>query len=297
MVWSAHFAQYNVLSSSLCDPSWYSQSAAEDLDPVNRLPRVQDKLQQQIILSDGKVIIALQEVSMAWLGPLDIWFHERGYKLVCSLYGNPKTDFMGVALAVPLAHYDVLETAVSCVGMAQQWGQEPQESDLRPGDWICPACQATCFASRSTCFKCNEQKPSGMGDKLKDAAVAAKSMLLLVLAAVTLASLWLPAVKWLLAKVGLYTPPKPRGLFRPNKSIWKQSVRPVLPAPQPCFHPHVLAQFALLETELVLHGLRGSKKNTTVSSTSVCDRRRMARQSSESQRTICRASSGSRHSW
>ena len=53
---------------------------------------------------------------------------------------------------------------------------------------------------------------------------------------------WLPTVKWLLAKVGLYTPPKPRGTFRPNKSIWKQSVRPVLPAAQPCFHNHVLAQ-------------------------------------------------------
>ena len=163
---------------------------------------------------------------MAWLGPLDTWFHERGYKLLCSLYGNPKNDFMGVALAVPLAHYDVLETAVSCVGSAQQWGREPQESNLRPGDWICPACQATCFASRSTCFKCKEPKPSAMGDKLMNAVLAAKSVLLLVLAAATLASLWLPAVKWLLAKLGLYTPPKPRGPFRQNKSIWKQSVRP-----------------------------------------------------------------------
>jgi hypothetical protein len=89
---SVPFAQYNVLSSSLCEPTWYTESAAEDLDPKNRLPRVQAKLQQQIILSGGKVIIALQEVSMAWLGPLDIWFAQRGYKLLCSLYGNPKND-------------------------------------------------------------------------------------------------------------------------------------------------------------------------------------------------------------
>ena len=46
----------------------------EDLDPRHRLPRVQDKLQQQILLSDGKVIIALQEVSMSWLGPTLAFF-------------------------------------------------------------------------------------------------------------------------------------------------------------------------------------------------------------------------------
>jgi hypothetical protein len=221
---SIPFAQYNVLSSSLCEPTWYTESAAEDLDPKNRLPRVQDKLQQQIILTGGRVIIALQEVSMAWLGPLDTWFAERGYKFLCSLYGNPKNDFMGVALAVPLAHYDVLETAVCCVGEAQQWGREPAE--LRPGDWICPACQATCFASRSTCFKCKEPKPvepSALGDQLKSAVLGAKALLLLVIAAVTLSSLWLPAVKWVLAKLGLYKPPKKKSYSRPQKSIWKQS--------------------------------------------------------------------------
>lgn len=245
MAWSASFAQYNVLSSSLCEPSWYTESAAEDLDPRNRLPRVQAKLQQQIILSDGKVIIALQEVSMAWVGPLDTWFAERGYKFLCSLYGNPKNDFMGVALAVPLAHYDVVETAVSCVAAAQNWGKEPQESSMRPGDWICPDCQATCFASRSTCFKCQAPKPSEMGDKLADAVLAAKAMLVLVLAAVTLSSLWLPAAKWLLAKVGLYTPPKPRGPFRPNKTIWQQSVR----------NPESIASPELAQSRLVFASL------------------------------------------
>ena len=245
MAWSASFAQYNVLSSSLCEPSWYTESAAEYLDPRNRLPRVQTKLQQQIILSDGKVIIALQEVSMAWVGPLDTWFAERGYKFLCSLYGNPKNDFMGVALAVPLAHYDVVETAVSCVAAAQEWGKEQQESSMRPGDWICPDCQATCFASRSTCFKCKAPKPSEMGDKLADAVLAAKAMLVLVLAAVTLSSLWLPAAKWLLAKVGLYTPPKPRGPFRPNKTIWQQSVR----------NPESIASPELAQSRLVFASL------------------------------------------
>lgn len=94
---SIPFAQYNVLSSSLCEPTWYTESAAEDLDPRNRLPRVMAKLQEQIILSGGRVIIALQEVSIAWLGPLDIWFASRGYKLLCSLYLVRQPRLTGVS--------------------------------------------------------------------------------------------------------------------------------------------------------------------------------------------------------
>ena len=71
------FAQYNVLSSSLCEPTWYTESPAQDLPGEVRLPRVLAKLQAQIDASNGRVIIALQEVSMLWLGPLDAWFSER----------------------------------------------------------------------------------------------------------------------------------------------------------------------------------------------------------------------------
>ena len=131
---------------------------------------------------------------------------------------------MGVALAVPLDHYTVLEAEVRCVAEAQRWGRAPKEDNSRPGDWTCPACQAHCFASRTTCFKCKEPKPSDAMDKLKGALMSLKNMLVIFVAAVTLSSLWLWFVKWLGAKLGLYTPKKPRGGYqRPPKTIWQQS--------------------------------------------------------------------------
>lgn len=215
------FAQYNVLSSSLCEPTWYTESPAQDLPGEVRLPRVLAKLQAQIDASNGRVIIALQEVSMLWLGPLDAWFSERGYKFVCSLYGNQKNDYMGVALAAPLAAYDVLQVAVSCPATAQSWGRAPNPG--RPGDWLCPSCGANCFASRDTCFKCKTPKPSDLGDKLKAALEQLRALLLLVIGAVTLSALWLPAARWVLELLGLYTPPKPKRFGRPKKTPFEQA--------------------------------------------------------------------------
>ena len=31
----------------------------------------------------------------------------------------------------------------------------------RPGDWECPSCGASCFASRGSCFRCGEPRPGG----------------------------------------------------------------------------------------------------------------------------------------
>ena len=79
------FLQYNILCSSLCEPSWYTASAPEDLDPPVRLQRVLAKLEEQIHANGGRLIIALQEVSMLWAGPLDEWFTARVRPPICSL--------------------------------------------------------------------------------------------------------------------------------------------------------------------------------------------------------------------
>jgi hypothetical protein len=104
----------------------YTASKAEDLDPPTRLGRVLAKLQRQIDASGGRAIIALQEVSMKWVGPLDLWFTQRGYKFVASLYGNNRNDYMGVGMAYPVAAYTLMETDVSCPATAQRWKRKPK---------------------------------------------------------------------------------------------------------------------------------------------------------------------------
>lgn len=37
-------------------------------------------------------------------------------------------------------------------------GSGGRGGDTRPGDWPCPSCQANNFASRNSCFKCNEPR-------------------------------------------------------------------------------------------------------------------------------------------
>lgn len=38
-----------------------------------------------------------------------------------------------------------------------------RQNNSRPGDWDCPECQQSNFASRYECFKCNAARPEGMG--------------------------------------------------------------------------------------------------------------------------------------
>jgi len=34
--------------------------------------------------------------------------------------------------------------------------------EARPGDWTCPSCHSNVFASKMSCFRCNEPKPEGV---------------------------------------------------------------------------------------------------------------------------------------
>jgi len=39
-----------------------------------------------------------------------------------------------------------------------------ESSNIKPGDWPCPRCNAHNFARRTECFRCNEYKPRDMDD-------------------------------------------------------------------------------------------------------------------------------------
>jgi 2',5'-phosphodiesterase len=186
---SVPLVQYNVLCSSLCEPSWFRETSPADLDPATRLSRVLAKLQGHIDATHGRAIIALQEVSMSWAGALDAWFAARGYHFVATLYGNRRNDYMGIALAFPLAHYALLETDISCPATSQRWGREPRPA---PPTWV----QAKLDSVRAT--------------------------LALLFWALTLSALWLPLARWLGELLG-WCKPLPSRPPRPPQSAFQMA--------------------------------------------------------------------------
>ena len=106
----ARVVTYNVLSSSLCEATYFTHCAPEDLDPPARLAKLKAKLEPEIAKG---AVIGLQEVSQKWAGDLHVFFARRGYHVVCSLYGKPFNGYMGIALAVPLDKYEVTKVDIS----------------------------------------------------------------------------------------------------------------------------------------------------------------------------------------
>lgn len=118
----ARVVTYNVLSSSLCEPEYFTHCAPEDLDPPARLAKLKAKLEPE--MAKGAVI-GLQEVSQKWAGDLHVFFAQRGYHLVCSLYGKPFNGYMGIALAVPLDKYEVCKVDISRCSDTARLPKEP----------------------------------------------------------------------------------------------------------------------------------------------------------------------------
>ena len=79
---------WNVLSSSLCEPSYYTLNKPSDLDPKTRLRRVCQRLEAEV---EEQSVISLQEVSHTWAGDLHAWFAQRGYYFVFASYGGKIT--------------------------------------------------------------------------------------------------------------------------------------------------------------------------------------------------------------
>lgn len=113
---------------------------------------------------------------MTWYGALDAFFTAQGYHFTASLYGTTRNDYMGVALAFPLSFYELVESDVSCLATKQRWGRAPK------APW-----------------------PSAMQRRLD----AVLSFLALVFWTLSLSMLWLPLVKAVGVRAGLYKyPPK-----------------------------------------------------------------------------------------
>lgn len=109
---TARVVTYNVLSSHLAAPSWFTSCKPENLDQATRLTKVQNKLKPEI---EQQSIICLQEVSTTWVGPLHRFFSAHGYHFITALYGNKRNGYMGVAMAVPTSKYDVKDVDITCI--------------------------------------------------------------------------------------------------------------------------------------------------------------------------------------
>jgi len=118
---------YNVLSSSLCEPSFYTNSDPEALDPDARLVRVLAKLEGEV---RSKSIICLQEISRSWSGELHTFFAQRGYHFVHSAYGGQRNGFMGVSVAFPISEYDITNTSMDRVSNFKAWPRAPKPGAL-----------------------------------------------------------------------------------------------------------------------------------------------------------------------
>ena len=103
---------YNVLSSSLSEPTYFTACTAENLDPHARLEKIRKKLQSEI---DSKSIICLQEVSQEWAGNLYGYFLQQNYHFITALYGSKFDGYMGVAVAIPMDKYEVSNVDITRV--------------------------------------------------------------------------------------------------------------------------------------------------------------------------------------
>lgn len=125
---SIRIASYNVLSSSLCEPSYYTNSDPDALDPPQRLLRVIRKIEDEC---DKGAVVCLQELSRDWSGELHKLFAARGYHLINVGYGVKFNGYMGVALAFKMSDYELLDAGVERVSAMKDWPKPPPPGRLK----------------------------------------------------------------------------------------------------------------------------------------------------------------------
>jgi hypothetical protein len=120
----------------------------EDLVAATRLRRLLARLERELDLGAAgtgtvnyphpRPLFALQEVSMAWSGPLHCFFASRGYQFVVARYGKRFDGYMGVGLAYPGDGFEALEVEVQNVAdsfrslaVAVEQKEEQPTQDLR----------------------------------------------------------------------------------------------------------------------------------------------------------------------
>jgi len=144
---SIRVVSYNVLSSELARPSYYTSYDPSHLDKHNRLSKVLKKLNDEIIHNNQsnndtsqnqssqnpkrQTIICLQEVSNEWAGHFHTFFANHRYHFVTGMYGTKFNGYMGVGIAYPIDHFETVQ-----VDMCRL-------SDHRIGGWPRPPSQQT----------------------------------------------------------------------------------------------------------------------------------------------------------
>jgi 2',5'-phosphodiesterase len=143
---------YNVLSSHLCEPTYFSTLNPDHLLPANRLPAVLEKLDEEISRNS---LICLQEVSYDWAGSLHTHFANKGYHLVTGLYGRKFNGYMGVAVAFPTASMKVVDVDISRLSDKREggWPRPPKQGLLESlvsgtKSWIRPKLEKLGILSR-----------------------------------------------------------------------------------------------------------------------------------------------------
>lgn len=109
---------YNVLSSSLASPSYFTACDPANLNATQRLKRVLTKLEGPVA---SRSIICLQEVSLAWSGPLHTFFADRGFHLVLASHGSYFGGYMGEGLAFPLDLFEPIDLRIERLTDLMEW--------------------------------------------------------------------------------------------------------------------------------------------------------------------------------
>jgi 2',5'-phosphodiesterase len=127
---------YNVLSSHLSSPSFYTTLEPEHLDPVNRLTKVLSKLEGEMKVaaqSNRLAVFCLQEVSYDWAGELHTFFAKNNYHVVTGLYGKRFNGYMGILTAYPVAELENVSVDICRLSdTVDVWPpDEPPESSFR----------------------------------------------------------------------------------------------------------------------------------------------------------------------
>jgi len=115
---SIRISTFNVLSSHLSSPTWFTACRLEDLDPETRYVRMLGWLEDEIKL---QTIICLQEISQDWVGKLHVYFSQRGYKFIHSTYGSFMGGYMGNGIAWDDTHTTLVDAHLST--LSDDWTQ------------------------------------------------------------------------------------------------------------------------------------------------------------------------------
>eukprot|EP00591_Stephanopyxis_turris_P007457 CAMPEP_0195508794 /NCGR_PEP_ID=MMETSP0794_2-20130614/1913_1 /TAXON_ID=515487 /ORGANISM="Stephanopyxis turris, Strain CCMP 815" /LENGTH=376 /DNA_ID=CAMNT_0040635853 /DNA_START=128 /DNA_END=1258 /DNA_ORIENTATION=+ len=145
---SVRIVSYNVLSSHLASPNYFTKCKSHHLEAETRLPKIFAKLdaqikyqEQQKIDDDDKnkntpVVFCLQEVSYDWAGKFHCFFAQRNYQFVTGLYGRKFNGYMGVALAYPMDDYETVDVDIARLSDEREGGWPERDGDSKSCGWI-----------------------------------------------------------------------------------------------------------------------------------------------------------------